>query len=107
MNLVAERPEQKRRPPECCLLEPEPKRLCRSSETVICTSHPPSKCAEDYDSMELDLKQNNPTEFFNPQKMKEKPTLLIFPNNETRTPVQPCPRCIAGEPGHFSHIMNL
>ncbi|XP_067321884.1 uncharacterized protein C10orf143 homolog isoform X2 [Anolis sagrei] len=83
------------------------KRLCRSSETVICTSHPPSKCAEDYDSMELDLKQNNPTEFLNPQKMKEKPTLLIFPNNETRTPVQPCPRCIAGEPGHFSHIMNL
>ncbi|XP_060622809.2 uncharacterized protein C10orf143 homolog isoform X1 [Anolis sagrei] len=107
MNLVAERPEQKRRPPECSLLEPEPKRLCRSSETVICTSHPPSKCAEDYDSMELDLKQNNPTEFLNPQKMKEKPTLLIFPNNETRTPVQPCPRCIAGEPGHFSHIMNL
>ncbi|XP_062988894.1 uncharacterized protein C10orf143 homolog [Elgaria multicarinata webbii] len=108
MNLVAER--RRRRPGELCLPEPERKRVCRSLEIVpqeINACHPASKYTMDYWDMEEDLKQKDPTELFNPQIMKEKPNYVIFPNNETRTGAQPCPRCIAGEPGHFGHIMGL
>ncbi|XP_042316438.1 uncharacterized protein LOC121927021 isoform X3 [Sceloporus undulatus] len=78
------------------------KRVCRSLE-MICTSHPPSKCAVDFNAMEQDSSQDDPTEFLNPQIMKEKLNCTIFPHNETRAPVQPCPRCIAGEPTAFVH----
>ncbi|XP_042316436.1 uncharacterized protein LOC121927021 isoform X1 [Sceloporus undulatus] len=121
--------EQRRRPAEYCLHEPErvskgegestciriylylwnnllcltiQKRVCRSLE-MICTSHPPSKCAVDFNAMEQDSSQDDPTEFLNPQIMKEKLNCTIFPHNETRAPVQPCPRCIAGEPTAFVH----
>ncbi|XP_042316437.1 uncharacterized protein LOC121927021 isoform X2 [Sceloporus undulatus] len=108
MELVAEQQqqqqkrEQRRRPAEYCLHEPERKRVCRSLE-MICTSHPPSKCAVDFNAMEQDSSQDDPTEFLNPQIMKEKLNCTIFPHNETRAPVQPCPRCIAGEPTAFVH----
>ncbi|XP_053169025.1 uncharacterized protein C10orf143 homolog isoform X2 [Hemicordylus capensis] len=86
------------------------KRVCRRLENAaqeISACHPPSKCVKDYWDMDEDLKQKDPTELFRPQFVKEKPISMIFPDNETRTPSQPCPRCIAGEPGHFGHIMGL
>ncbi|XP_077786511.1 uncharacterized protein C10orf143 homolog isoform X3 [Podarcis muralis] len=108
MNLVADR--RRARPAELSMHEPERKRACRSSETipqVISACHPQSKCAMDYWDMEQDFKQKDPADFFSPQIMKEKPNSVIFPDNETRTTAQPCPRCIAGEPGHFGHIMGF
>ncbi|KAJ6668953.1 hypothetical protein lerEdw1_007762 [Lerista edwardsae] len=61
----------------------------------------------DYWNMEQDWKKKDSTELFSPPIMKKKPNSMIFPDNETRTAAQPCPRCIAGEPGHFGHMMGL
>ncbi|XP_044301603.1 uncharacterized protein C10orf143 homolog [Varanus komodoensis] len=108
MNIVAE--QQRRRPREPCTPETERKRVCRSQETVsekIIVCHPPSKCTMNSWDIEENLKQKDPSEIFNPQSIKEKPNYVIIPNKETRTGAQPCPRCIAGEPGHFGHIMDL
>lgn len=89
--------------------EPERKRICKSLEPspqdiVCCLS---KKCPMDYWDMEEDLKQKRPMDLFNSQIMKENPNSMIFPDNETVTTAQPCPRCIAGEPGHLGHIMRL
>ncbi|XP_077206248.1 uncharacterized protein C10orf143 homolog isoform X2 [Paroedura picta] len=79
------------------------KRICKSWETspheIAC--YLPRKCPMDYWDMEEDLKQKRPTDLFSPQIMKEKPNSMIFPDNETATTAQPCPRCIAGEPPIF------
>uniref|UniRef100_A0ABM5G1F7 Uncharacterized protein C10orf143 homolog n=1 Tax=Pogona vitticeps TaxID=103695 RepID=A0ABM5G1F7_9SAUR len=112
MNLVAEwrRAATRRAAERVGLPEPERKRVCRSLETIpqsISSCHPPSKCAVDYWDMEQDLTQKSPTEFSTPRIMKEKTHDMILPDNETRTTAQTCLRCMAGEPGHFGHIMSL
>nr|XP_056706301.1 uncharacterized protein C10orf143 homolog isoform X2 [Euleptes europaea] len=105
MSLLAGR----RRRSELHLPEPERKRICKSLETtpqdIVC--HLPRKYSMDYWDMEQDLKQKRPVDLFSPKIMKEKPNSMIFPDNETVTTARPCPRCIAGEPGHLGHIMCL
>ncbi|XP_060096812.1 uncharacterized protein C10orf143 homolog [Heteronotia binoei] len=102
MSLLMER----RRRREFYMSEPERKRICKSLETspqdIIC--HLPRKCPVDYWNMEEEKK---PKDLFSPQIMKEKTKSMIFPDNETITTARPCPRCIAGEPGHLGHIMGL
>ncbi|XP_061491629.1 uncharacterized protein C10orf143 homolog isoform X2 [Rhineura floridana] len=86
MNVIAER--RRRRPGELGVHEPERKRVCRSSETfpqVINACYPLRKYAMDYWDMEQDLKQKDPTDFFSPQIMKEKPNSM----------------------GHLGHIMGF
>ncbi|XP_054838097.1 uncharacterized protein C10orf143 homolog [Eublepharis macularius] len=106
MSLGVKRRRQRK---ELYSFEPERKRIYKGLETpspeILC--HLPRKCPVDYWDMEQDLKQERLTEEFSPQIMKEKPNSMIFPDNETITTAQPCPRCIAGEPGHLGHIMNL
>ncbi|XP_025024156.1 uncharacterized protein C10orf143 homolog isoform X1 [Python bivittatus] len=108
MNLLEER--RRRWPEEFCAPEPEQKRVCRNLEAVpqaINPCHPLSNCFMDYWAMKQNLKQKDPTELFNPQITKEKPNYMIFMDNEAKATAQPCPRCIAGEPGHFGHMMGL
>ncbi|XP_024069044.1 uncharacterized protein C10orf143 homolog [Terrapene carolina triunguis] len=90
--------------------EPERKRVCKSLETVPNESdfcHQLNECAMDYWTMELDSKQKGTTEQFIPQTPKEKPNSMIFQNHGSKGTAQPCPRCIAGESGHFNHIMGF
>ncbi|XP_048361504.1 uncharacterized protein C10orf143 homolog isoform X2 [Sphaerodactylus townsendi] len=105
MSVLAER----RRRSELYLPQPECKRICKSLETtpqdIVC--HLPRKNPMDCWDMEHNLKQKRPVDLLSPQIMKEKPNSMIFPDNETTTTAQPCPRCIAGEPGHLGHIMGF
>ncbi|XP_075791358.1 uncharacterized protein C10orf143 homolog [Pelodiscus sinensis] len=90
--------------------EPERKRVCKSLETVPNESdfcHQVNECAMDYWTMEQDCKQKGSTEQCIPQATKEKRKSMIFQNHESKGTAQPCLRCIAGESGHFSHIMHF
>ncbi|XP_027675373.1 uncharacterized protein C10orf143 homolog isoform X2 [Chelonia mydas] len=90
--------------------EPERKRVCKSLEPIPNESdfcHQLNECAMDYWTMELDSKQKGTTEQFIPQTPKEKPNSMIFQNHGSKGTAQPCPRCIAGESGHFNHIMGF
>ncbi|KAM6183564.1 uncharacterized protein C10orf143 homolog isoform 2-T2 [Erethizon dorsatum] len=40
-----------------------------------------------------------------PQGSQGRPSSVI-PQNVGRSTIQPCPRCIAGESGHFNHTEN-
>ncbi|XP_067389485.1 uncharacterized protein C10orf143 homolog [Emydura macquarii macquarii] len=90
--------------------EPERKRVCKNLETVPNESdfrHQLNECAMDYWTMELDSKQKDSTEQCIPQTTKEKQNSMIFQNHGSKGTAQPCPRCTAGESGHFNHIMGF
>ncbi|XP_035746314.1 uncharacterized protein C10orf143 homolog isoform X2 [Egretta garzetta] len=80
------------------LMEDE-KRACRPLETI-----PDEAGARRIDcAMELDSKQKISTDC-GPWATKTKQNSMIFENHGSRGAAQPCPRCIAGESGHFNHI---
>ncbi|XP_042645909.1 uncharacterized protein C10orf143 homolog [Tyto alba] len=82
--------------------EPERKRACKPLETI-----PNEADARLIDcAMELDSKQKISTDC-GPWATKTKQNSTIFENHGSRGTAQPCPRCIAGESGHFSHILGF
>ncbi|XP_029886175.1 uncharacterized protein C10orf143 homolog [Aquila chrysaetos chrysaetos] len=82
--------------------EPEPKRACKPLETI-----PNEADARLIDcAMELDSKQKISADC-DPWATKTKQNSMIFENHGSRGTAQPCPRCIAGESGHFSHILGF
>ncbi|XP_070610088.1 uncharacterized protein C10orf143 homolog isoform X2 [Erythrolamprus reginae] len=86
------------------------KRVCKNLETLQQASNPChslSNCFTDYWAVKWNLKEDDLTELFSPQIMKEKPSYMIFTDNEAKATAQLCPRCIAGESGHFGHMMGL
>ncbi|KYO43924.1 uncharacterized protein C10orf143 homolog isoform X2 [Alligator mississippiensis] len=90
--------------------EPERKRACKSLETLPNESGAHcqlNKCTMDYWTMELDSKQEGFPEQCIPQTTEEKQNSVIFQNHGSRSTTQPCPRCIAGESGHFNHILDF
>ncbi|XP_074856550.1 uncharacterized protein C10orf143 homolog isoform X2 [Carettochelys insculpta] len=90
--------------------DPERKRVCKSLETFPNESEfcqQLNECAMDYWTMELDSKQKSSIEQFIPQTTKEKQNSMIFQNHGGKGNAQPCQRCIAGESGHFNHIVGL
>ncbi|XP_074448131.1 uncharacterized protein C10orf143 homolog isoform X2 [Larus michahellis] len=81
--------------------EPE-RRACKPSETI-----PNEADAHLIDcAMELDSKQKISADCC-PWATKTKQNSMIFENHVSRGTAQPCPRCIAGESGHFSHILGF
>ncbi|XP_054238698.1 uncharacterized protein C10orf143 homolog [Indicator indicator] len=79
--------------------EPERKRPCKPLESL-----PNQAGALLIDcAMELDSKQKI-SAGSGPWAAKTKQNLVSFENNGSRGTAQPCPRCIAGESGHFNHI---
>ncbi|KAM6090934.1 uncharacterized protein C10orf143 homolog isoform 2-T2 [Theristicus caerulescens] len=82
--------------------EPERKRVCKPLETI-----PNEADARLIDgAMELDSKQKISTDC-GPWATKTKQNSMIFENHGSRGTAQPCPRCIAGESGHFNHILGF
>ncbi|XP_064370477.1 uncharacterized protein C10orf143 homolog [Dromaius novaehollandiae] len=82
--------------------EPERKRVCKQLETI------PSEadvCFIDC-AMELDSKQKVSADCVL-QAAKTHQDSMIFENHGSRGTAQPCPRCIAGESGHFNHILGF
>ncbi|XP_065699658.1 uncharacterized protein C10orf143 homolog [Patagioenas fasciata] len=82
--------------------EPERKRARRPVETI-------AKEADAFligCAMELDSKQKIPADWA-PWTAKTKQNSTIFENHGSGGTAQPCPRCIAGESGHLSHILCL
>ncbi|XP_074731647.1 uncharacterized protein C10orf143 homolog [Strix uralensis] len=82
--------------------EPERKRACKPSETI---PNETDACLVDC-AMELDSKQKISPDY-GPWPPKTKQNSMIFENHGSRGAAQPCPRCIAGESGHFSHILGF
>ncbi|XP_075280054.1 uncharacterized protein C10orf143 homolog isoform X2 [Opisthocomus hoazin] len=81
--------------------EPE-RRACKLLETL-----PHEADARLIDcAMEMDSKQNVSADC-GPWATKTKQNSMIFENRGSRGAAQPCPRCIAGESGHFSHILSF
>ncbi|XP_065602957.1 uncharacterized protein C10orf143 homolog [Cyrtonyx montezumae] len=81
--------------------EPERKRVCKPLEAF-----PNEVDARLIDcAMELDSKQKVSSSCA-PWATKTKQNSVIFENQGSRGTSQPCPRCIAGESGHFSHILG-
>ncbi|XP_075011400.1 uncharacterized protein C10orf143 homolog [Calonectris borealis] len=82
--------------------EPERKRACKPLETI-----PNEADARLIDcAMELDSKQKISADC-GPWATKTKQNSMIFENHGSRGTAQPCPRCIAGESGHFNHILGF
>ncbi|XP_064320461.1 uncharacterized protein C10orf143 homolog isoform X1 [Phalacrocorax carbo] len=82
--------------------EPERKRACKLLEAVPNEADARlTECA-----MELESKQKISTDV-GPWAAKAKQNSVIFENHGNRGTAQPCPRCIAGESGHFSHILGF
>ncbi|KAM9549495.1 uncharacterized protein C10orf143 homolog [Guaruba guarouba] len=82
--------------------EPERKRACKQLETI------PNE-AETHllgCAMELDSKQKISSDC-GPWATKTKQNSMVFENHGSRGTAQPCPRCIAGESGHFNHILSF
>ncbi|KAM6106080.1 uncharacterized protein C10orf143 homolog [Pterocles gutturalis] len=82
--------------------EPERKRACKPLETIPREPDVPlMDCA-----MELDSKQKISPDG-GPWAAKTKQNSVIFEHHRSRGTAQPCPRCIAGESGHFNHILGF
>ncbi|KAM6416049.1 uncharacterized protein C10orf143 homolog [Rhynochetos jubatus] len=82
--------------------EPERKRACGLLEAVPNEAHARLVvCA-----MELDSKQKISADC-GPWAPKTKQNSGIFENHGSRGTAQPCPRCMAGESGHFNHILGF
>ncbi|XP_051657197.1 uncharacterized protein C10orf143 homolog [Manacus candei] len=82
--------------------EPERKRVCKLLESI------PGE-ANGYlmdCTMELDSRQKLSPDC-GPWAAKPKQNSMILENHGSKGAAQPCPRCIAGESGHFSHIMGF
>ncbi|XP_061202747.1 uncharacterized protein C10orf143 homolog [Neopsephotus bourkii] len=82
--------------------EPERKRACKRLETI------PNETETrllGY-AMELDSKQQISSDC-GPWATKAKQNSMVFENHGSRGTAQPCPRCIAGESGHFNHILSF
>ncbi|KAM6265809.1 uncharacterized protein C10orf143 homolog [Porphyrio hochstetteri] len=82
--------------------EPERKRACKPLETI--PNQPDARLGDC--AMELDLRRKISTDS-GPWATKTKQNSTIFENHGSRGAAQPCPRCIAGESGHFSHILSF
>nr|XP_013041265.2 uncharacterized protein C10orf143 homolog isoform X1 [Anser cygnoides] len=89
-------------PPAATVVLPIKKRVCKLLETF-----PNEADARLIDcAMELDSKQKL-SSGCGPWDTKTKPNSMIFENQGSRGTAQPCPRCIAGESGHFNHILGF
>ncbi|KAM7047397.1 uncharacterized protein C10orf143 homolog [Acridotheres tristis] len=79
--------------------EPECKRVCQLLDTF--PGEPGAQlvdCAMDLDSRH---------KFLPDPAAKTKHNSMILENHESKGTSQPCPRCVAGESGHFSHILSF
>ncbi|XP_056351288.1 uncharacterized protein C10orf143 homolog [Oenanthe melanoleuca] len=82
--------------------EPECKRVCQLLDTL-----PREAGAQLMDcAMDLHSRQK-----FLPDSAawaaKAKQNSMILENHGSKGTSQPCPRCVAGESGHFSHILGF
>ncbi|XP_058666248.1 uncharacterized protein C10orf143 homolog [Ammospiza nelsoni] len=81
--------------------EPECKRLCRLLDTI-----PGQAAAQLRDcAMDLDPRQKLLPDSA-PWAAKAKQNSVVLENHGSKGISQPCPRCVAGESGHFSHILG-
>ncbi|TRZ18950.1 hypothetical protein HGM15179_008145 [Zosterops borbonicus] len=82
--------------------EPECKRVCRLLDTI-----PREAGAQLLDcAMDLDPRQKFLPDSA-PWAAKTKQNSTILENHGSKGTSQPCPRCVAGESGHFSHILDF
>ncbi|XP_071420105.1 uncharacterized protein C10orf143 homolog [Pithys albifrons albifrons] len=82
--------------------EPERKRVCQLLESI-----PREAGAHLVDcAMELDARQK-PAPACGPWAEKTKQNSMTLENHGSKGAAQPCPRCVAGESGHFSHILGF
>lgn len=77
------------------------KRACRRSEAEY-SSHMVSTCALLSWSTEDQEPRPRGPPVPRPECNQERPSSVIL-QNSGRSSAQPCPRCIAGESGHFNH----
>ncbi|KAM4896792.1 uncharacterized protein C10orf143 homolog isoform 1-T1 [Sylvia borin] len=80
--------------------EPECKRVCRVLDTIPREAQL-LDCAMELDSRQKFLPDSAPW------AAKTKQNSVILENHGSKGTSQPCPRCVAGESGHFSHILHL
>ncbi|XP_066031049.1 uncharacterized protein C10orf143 homolog [Chamaea fasciata] len=80
--------------------EPECKRACRVLDTIPREAQL-LDCAMDLDPRQKFLPDSAPW------AAKAKQNSLLLENHGSKGTSQPCPRCVAGESGHFSHILDL
>ncbi|XP_037997266.1 uncharacterized protein C10orf143 homolog [Motacilla alba alba] len=81
--------------------EPECKRACRLLDTF-----PGQAGAQLVDcAMDLDSRQSLLPEPA-PWAARTKQNPVVLDNHGSKGIPQPCPRCVAGESGHFSHILG-
>lgn len=79
--------------------EPECKRVCRLLDSIPQEAGAQLvDCAMDLDSRQKFLPDSAPW------AAKQNPVILA--NHGSKGTSQPCPRCVAGESGHFSHILS-
>ncbi|XP_063261151.1 uncharacterized protein C10orf143 homolog [Prinia subflava] len=81
--------------------EPECKRPCRLQDTVprqACAQL--GGCATDGDARQRSLPDPAPC------AARARHSSMISENHGSKGTSQPCPRCVAGESGHFSHILG-
>ncbi|XP_064001396.1 uncharacterized protein C10orf143 homolog [Pogoniulus pusillus] len=82
--------------------EPERKRLCKPLEPL-----PNQAGALLIDcAVEVDSNQKI-SACCGPWAAKPKQNSVSFENQGSRGTAQPCPRCMAGESGHFNHILGF
>ncbi|XP_059708232.1 uncharacterized protein C10orf143 homolog [Haemorhous mexicanus] len=82
--------------------EPECKRVCRLLDTLPGEAAAQlMDCAMDLDSRQKLLPGSAPW------AAKTKQNSLVLENHGSKGISQPCPRCVAGESGHFSHILGF
>ncbi|XP_066094387.1 uncharacterized protein C10orf143 homolog isoform X1 [Saccopteryx bilineata] len=98
----------RRRRPEELLVPGNAKRACRSSEAAGLERGCPQVTASalaSWGSAGLNTQPGGHLPAPRGDSGEGLPTAGI-PLNGGRSPAQPCPRCIAGESGHFNHAGN-
>ncbi|XP_029465859.1 uncharacterized protein C10orf143 homolog [Rhinatrema bivittatum] len=90
---------------------PNNKRICKGLETLPNGNSIVKHQLNEYHIHNWDM-QHFPQQSVSsnngiPEHMRGNQNYGIFQNQESRGLVQPCPRCIAGESGHFNHIMDF
>ncbi|OWK51017.1 hypothetical protein RLOC_00006141 [Lonchura striata] len=82
--------------------EPECKRVCQLLDTI------PREAGAQLVScaMDVDSRQKLPPDSA-PWAARTKQNSVILENHGSNGISQPCPRCVAGESGHFSHILGF
>uniref|UniRef100_A0A8C2UU36 Chromosome 10 open reading frame 143 n=1 Tax=Chinchilla lanigera TaxID=34839 RepID=A0A8C2UU36_CHILA len=98
----------RRRKPEEVLVSRDAKRACRTPEASGHERGSPqvnSRVLGSWSTEDMEpLPRGCPPAPW-PQGSQGRPSSVI-PQNGGRSTIQPCPRCIAGESGHFNHTEN-